>query len=252
MFKILIAGKTMKELKENIREFLNELNDENTFDDGQGLPEFNVPVPMTPAQEERAAVVAPIPPTPAGVKDDLLEFGVDSRNLPWDARIHAVTQGKNKDGTWRNRRGVEQTVIDQVEAELRAKMGGLPQEVAAPVPPPVPVPAAPIAPPPPAPVAPPVAPVAPVLSVVPPVALPPVAPPPMPAPAPLPAAHTFDTFKANMPAVLVDLVNKGKLTQDYIGQLKAHFKVDEIWKVNEEQMLAMFENFVNCGLVQKV
>lgn len=46
---------------------------------------------------------------------------VDSSGLPYDARIHAETKAKNKDGTWRGRRGVDDATIAGVTAELRAR-----------------------------------------------------------------------------------------------------------------------------------
>jgi len=47
----------------------------------------------------------------------------DSAGLPWDARIHSKSadgvKGKNKDGTWRQRRNLADGVKEAVEAELR-------------------------------------------------------------------------------------------------------------------------------------
>lgn len=47
---------------------------------------------------------------------------VDSRNIPWDERIHAGTQAKNADGTWRARRGVSPELVEQVERELMGEL----------------------------------------------------------------------------------------------------------------------------------
>ena len=62
----------------------------------------------------------------------------DSSGIPWDSRIHAATKALNGDGTWRIKRGVDKSLVDQVTIELK-KLMALP----------VPVPAAPVAPPPP-------------------------------------------------------------------------------------------------------
>lgn len=51
-------------------------------------------------------------PNPEGAPD------VDSRGLPWDERIHASTKATNGDGSWRNKRGVDKALLDQVEQEL--------------------------------------------------------------------------------------------------------------------------------------
>jgi outer membrane biosynthesis protein TonB len=86
---------------------------------------------------------------------------LDAEGLPWDQRIHASSKTRNADGTWRQRRGVDPSLVEHVRAELK-------QTMSAPAPAAPPPPVAPVAPPPPvAPVAPP-----------PPVA--PVAPPPPP------------------------------------------------------------------------
>jgi len=42
----------------------------------------------------------------------------DKHGIPWDERIHASTKGLNKDGTWRYRRGVDESTIKAVEQEL--------------------------------------------------------------------------------------------------------------------------------------
>lgn len=124
------------------------------------------------AEEKRVAAAstgaaAPTPPPPPSAP---AAGGVetDNRGLPWDARIHASTKVKNNDGTWRNKRGVEKALVEQVEAELRQVMaapaaaapmpsGDAPDtdddDTAAPVAPPppagdVPVPPAPPPPPP--------------------------------------------------------------------------------------------------------
>jgi hypothetical protein len=50
----------------------------------------------------------------------------DKDGLPWDARIHASSKAKNADGRWRGKRGVDDAVVTQVTAELRAVMGAVP------------------------------------------------------------------------------------------------------------------------------
>ena len=77
---------------------------------------------------------------------------LDKDGLPWDARIHASTKTFNADGTWRKKRGVETTLIQTVEGELK-KLMAIPSPAAAaptpPVPPPPPGPATTQAAPPP-------------------------------------------------------------------------------------------------------
>jgi hypothetical protein len=54
--------------------------------------------------------------------------------------------------------------------------------------------------------------------------------------------------------VLANFVNEGKLTNEYLGQLKGYFGVREIWEVakNNDQAKEMFEKFVASGLITKV
>ena len=90
--------------------------------------------PIAPAAPAPTAGVAPA--NPAGVE-------VDASGLPWDERIHAGGRAKNKDGTWRSRRGVnDEAKVRAIEAELRQAMAA-PQAAAvpqAPVPQAAPVP----------------------------------------------------------------------------------------------------------------
>ena len=121
-----------------------------------------VPAPPAPTGAQTTNAPLAAPSTPASGVD------VDKHGLPWDGRIHTGTKRKNADGSWTAKRGVDPTLVAQVEAELRAVMGApaaaplAPAPVAPPAPPASPV--APVAPPqaPAAPVAPPAPPAAPV------------------------------------------------------------------------------------------
>ena len=46
---------------------------------------------------------------------------VDSTGLPWDDRIHSTPAKLTSKGVWRAKRGVVDTLVTQVEAELRAR-----------------------------------------------------------------------------------------------------------------------------------
>ena len=94
------------------------------------------PVPVAPAPpaavaaiETPAAVAAietpdvPTPPEPEPGPTSIPEgVDVDSAGVPWDARIHAATQTKVKDGAWRGKKGVEAAYAERVTEELRALM----------------------------------------------------------------------------------------------------------------------------------
>jgi hypothetical protein len=83
---------------------------------------------------------------------------IDKDGLPWDARIHSAGTGggskpKNQDGRWKRKRGVEDSEVARVEAELRSIMSiPGPASVAAPDAVNAHVPASTAVPPPPPPV----------------------------------------------------------------------------------------------------
>lgn len=78
--------------------------------------------PLEAIPDETPAATSTAPPTPESsespeVDDDM----VDADGLPWDERIHAGTQTKTADGRWKRKRGVDQTLVDQVVAELKGE-----------------------------------------------------------------------------------------------------------------------------------
>lgn len=85
----------------------------------------NVPVPQiqhSTANVGGSVVTTEMGRTPPAVDDEQPNTNApthDARGYPWDARIHAATKATNKDGTWRYRRGTEESVIKTVEEELR-------------------------------------------------------------------------------------------------------------------------------------
>lgn len=59
-----------------------------------------------------------VPPVPQAAGID-----VDSKGSPWDGRIHASTRAKVADGTWRMKRGADESLISSVQAEIAQTMG---------------------------------------------------------------------------------------------------------------------------------
>jgi hypothetical protein len=85
-----------------------------------GFSAPSAPVASLPAPQFAPMVVAPPAPTqapaPAGVD-------LDKDGFPWDSRIHAGgAKGKNADGSWRQKRGVDAALVTKVQAELRQLM----------------------------------------------------------------------------------------------------------------------------------
>ncbi len=83
------------------------------------------PLSQTPALPPSGPAFAPVAgsvpgnvpalnPVPAGTTE------LDAQGFPWDARIHATTKEKNKNGTWRAFRGLDPSIKGNIEAELRA------------------------------------------------------------------------------------------------------------------------------------
>jgi hypothetical protein len=162
----------------------------------------------TPAPAAPSPLPTPVPPMPSpaalapGAGDDGEDDGpvnaaapaTDVNGLPWDERIHAATKATKADGSWRARRNVSADLVQQVEAELRARNAAAPAPTPpalAPAPVPLPVPPMPIPTPEPVAAAPAPLPVPlptppapePVAAVAPPV-------PPVPTPTPEPVAAT--------------------------------------------------------------
>ncbi len=168
----------------------------------------------------------------------------DNRGIPHDTRIHSMEGSKNKDGSWRNKRGVE-------KAELK---GAAPAVI------PTVLPPAPL-PPPPA-----------VAETVPPaftapaiVQAPVVQAAPVVAPAPIPQlpgqkpAHTLFTFKNNLMDILAQFITEQKINQAYVDSLVVHFaktnsQMKNIWNIigDEKQCMELFDVFIKAGWITRV
>lgn len=223
-----------------------------------GLPTGNETIPS----------VSSVPPsTPSGMSSQ-----TDARGFAWDPRIHATSKSTNKDGTWRYKRGVQQNEIDFVENQIRSS-----GQTFNPPPVPgsmsVPAPSAPIVQPAAVPSpfgAPPALPAA--VTQSPFGALPPSYTPPVSTPAPVQSApvqavatppptlpggtpaHSLETFKSNIIPLFAHLIEAGKITQDYVEQLKGHYKVKEVWDIakNPQAAQEVFEGFASYGFITKV
>lgn len=83
---------------------------------------FAQPAAIAP---QPATTAAPLtaPPAPLGNVER------DSKGMPYDGRIHSASKNKVADGSWRYKRGCDEAVIAQVEAELRAAIAAAPAPV---------------------------------------------------------------------------------------------------------------------------
>lgn len=78
------------------------------------------PAPVPPAPTTASAAAAPSAPAAPSTPAPAVEL--DSKGLPWDARIHAGSKAKVKDGSWRAKKEIDPALVVSVEAELRAQM----------------------------------------------------------------------------------------------------------------------------------
>jgi len=287
MYYIKVECKTLEGLKDEVLKLNEELGIEVTkkvkpVDRGPSFPgvDFNTPadadIPtlanldtVNPTIDAAAALVEV--PTfeqvlpavhPVPNNKQLLPVGdLDSENLPWDKRIHTAAKTQTKQGTWKLKRGVDPALVQQVKAELLQSQA-----------PAAPIPAAPIsattpvvtpvleAPDTVAPVltAPAVLPTnSPVLAPPATAAVPALAPAPTAAPVPAaplatPSGHSVETFVANFPMILGALLTEGKVTEQYCNELKAYFKVEQIWDITDAQKADVFKSFVGFGFIQQV
>lgn len=275
LFRFVVSGASVAELKDNMERALDELSGEVTTP-SEVPQDFLTEAAARPGQlsKEKPAqfVMPPIPSAnqqspSAAVSATRSQgpTGVDSMGMPWDERIHSSNMGKSKDGSWRARRGVEPAYVKQVEHELigqiKADMSQnetappviLPQVLTAPTLQALP-PMAPVNPmgnvPPPAQSIVPVAVVPPPMAVpIAPLIVTPVAPPP---PQPVTSAHTMQTFIEQFVPTLAALVEAGKLTPEYIAALKNYFKVEQIYQITDVQKGELFNTFCQGGLLTKV
>jgi len=115
-------------------------------------------VPPAPAPgPSPTAAFTPPPPPPQQQQAETAPK--DSAGFPWDERIHSSAKSFNKDGSWKKKRGVQDTVVSSVEQQLRLTYPapnpqGAFTPPAPPPPPPAPVGQVPPPPPPPPPAAP--------------------------------------------------------------------------------------------------
>lgn len=54
--------------------------------------------------------------------DPIDGLNIDSEGLPWNARIHSSSKAKNKDGSWKRMRGLDDATYNSVVIELRDTM----------------------------------------------------------------------------------------------------------------------------------
>lgn len=174
---------------------------------------------------------------------------LDSEGFPWDERIHSAGESKNKDGTWRVKRGVNPELIKQIQAEFKG-VPYVPDPISTPAPVPVfahvpkekvqdpvtkehnylpltaPIPIAAV-------------PAAPLVAV--------------PTP-PNTVAYNYQSFKDNFFQAMTQLINLGKITQPYVQQLTEYYQLKQIWDItkNEVQCQNLFNNFVDTGLIYEV
>lgn len=66
-----------------------------------------------------------------------------------------------------------------------------------------------------------------------------------------PGFLSLETFKKDLPNILLKMIQEGKLTREYIGQLAAHFTVTDLWDVAKDDAKAesLYIHFINHNLI---
>jgi hypothetical protein len=255
--RLVIVGETLADVHDKILEMAKTL-----YASDASAPTQN-PNPQMLSVSTADASEAPVVPTPAINNGTLRKMaaarasadfnGVDSRGLPWDERIHASSRAKNKDGTWRYRRGLDEREAQAVEQELveRVKAAQVEEIVdTSTVAPSSFVPPAPVESETPVPFGPPTF----VVPVEEPAPVPTYENVPTPAAQPDRPAHTFETFKSNFVQVFSTLMNSGIITPQYLQEIKDYFKVQEVFELygDETKLRELFDNFCSGGLITKL
>lgn len=275
MFKICVQASSFEELKAQLEPMFKMMDkfsapvvptaEDLGYSEDTDVEESPAPATLPPSFAAVPPVVAmpPVAASPVDNGDDSDDGGSatsnsqgpdrDSRGIPWDNRIHAANRGLKKDGTWKYRRGVDETVIAEVEKGLTAPAT------------PVVVPTFPNAAPVPAiPTLPPAFPVAQPVASEPTPSLAPTATAPAQAPvapvetavAPVPVrpAHTPQSFQANLPMVINTLIAQKKVDRPWLVNIAQHFGVQEWWDIAkyDDKSRQLFDACVQWGFITNV
>lgn len=231
VYQVVAKGNTLTELRQSLEDCLADLTNGRTV---SGITKnLEVLDGGSTSTDELEEVPSPFAPVRMGEED--------IEGVPWNSKYHASSKEKNKDGTWRNRRGVDKAEVEAYRASFRANTSAAPTAVTSPAPQPqYAAPALPQTSTPSAPVATPATPAV-------------VVAPPLPTMS-VNKGHTLESFKAGFPVILSSLLTEGKIDQNYVNDLKNFFKVGEIWNINDEQKLAVFNQWTSpeWNLIQKV
>lgn len=244
LYKFEISADSPKELNEKMMDFAKELMGETHIPMQSELPQYVDDAPSI-SQIEIPAIPVVAPVIPSSVTKQTATGDRDSKGFPWDGRIHSSSKSFNKDGIWRLVRKVDGAVLAQVENELR-NGGAEPKVFTAPPTPlatmPVEVPVFSSAPT-----------IAPVILDTPIKVAPTYENIPMPTNAVRPA-HSLITFKNNLMILIAQLINEGKITHEWVEQVKQHFGVKEIWNIlhSEKQCIELFNAFIQHEFITEV
>lgn len=108
---------------------------------GLAIATHEVPAAAAPLAQTttgaHGASTGPVVESGAGAPAAGTTSELDSAGVKWDARIHSESRSTNKDGTWRQKRGVDQALVGQILAEQQAGGSDAPEIPKDETPPPV-------------------------------------------------------------------------------------------------------------------
>jgi len=89
----------------------------DTYLEENEMNAVDVFAPTAPSHSAGTDAIVPAPAT---------DGELDVNGLPWDDRIHASTRTKLVTGAWKNKRGIDATLLANVEAELKGDVAPAP------------------------------------------------------------------------------------------------------------------------------
>lgn len=303
MYSFQLKAETVTELHKKIINFAKELEgkkDPVSFEQMQedGEDSYNqMPLKYTDAEPKQIEVDSPNWQDPKAVEESFKQeeketpyipavaqdmSDLDSKGMPFDARIHASSRTKIKDGTWKYKRNLTEEVIAACEKQTHEKLGlvkqdrmiatnhgqppqqiqmsGMvlvPEEIAPSfTPPPLPadMPSIPQVPPTTVHVTPPVFQVQqPAVQVSTPVYSDPVVPV-VPTQEQARPAFDFASFKNNFVTFISSLIAQKKIDRPYILELCNYFQIADIWDITKDdtKCLELFNSCAAYGWLTKV
>lgn len=226
--KLSFTGETLQEIHQQIIETANYLSQSQPAQE-QVETEFNTEEPPASPSKIDGHVVSdgnvwvPVEGrasafTGVPVEKYLAskESDVDSKGIAYDPAIHTSTKKKNQDGTWKLKPGQGNKKVDVAEKIVEQSAT---------------------------------------------IEIPKIVEPTIPeftqgsaAIGQIASGHTIESFKKNLPMIMMKLVTEGKMTREYMNELNSYFNVVNLWDVaqDEEKLKQLYKLFIDYQFISGV